>query len=202
MPRAYKNPSVVSGMTIQDILNMDEDVYNDLSESDKRKVVGRLVSAGNKRLRSMASINERSPATRHIEKSGGAFSTKGKDLNALKEEYARAKGFLKARTSTRKGWATVKRETTEQLNRHGIDLTVDQFDDFWETYEKIKEEHPDVAGKKNKYRIYADITAMLDDPSKSPEDIAFELSSKYDEIYEKREAEQQGNGVSEFFAIE
>lgn len=201
MPRAYKNPSIVSGMTIQDILNMDEDVYNDLSESDKRKVVGRLVSAGNKRLRSFEKIGERSPSTRHIEKSGGAFSTKGKDLNALKEEYSRAKGFLKSRTSTRKGWAKVKRETTEQLNRHGIDVDVKQFDDLWETYEKLQEEHPDIAGKKMKYKVLTDISAMLDDPSKTPEDIAFELSDKLDEIYEKQ-AEQQENGVSEFFEIE
>ena len=39
MARKYKQPSIVSGMTIQDILNMDIDTFNKLNTSDMRKVV-------------------------------------------------------------------------------------------------------------------------------------------------------------------
>ena len=46
MPREYKQQSVVSGMSVQDILNIDNSIFNSLTESDLRKVVGRLVSAG------------------------------------------------------------------------------------------------------------------------------------------------------------
>ena len=73
MARIYKQPSLVSGMTVQDILNMDNTTFNKLTESEMRKVVGRLVSAGNKRLRSFERAGESSPATRHGEKSGGVF---------------------------------------------------------------------------------------------------------------------------------
>ena len=58
MARTYKQPSIVSGMTIQDILNMDNKTFNSLNTSDMRKVVGRLVSAGNKRLRSFERAGE------------------------------------------------------------------------------------------------------------------------------------------------
>ena len=43
MARTYKQPSLVSGMTVQDILNMDNATFNKLTESEMRKGVGRLV---------------------------------------------------------------------------------------------------------------------------------------------------------------
>ena len=147
MARKYKQQSIVSGMSVQDILNMDINTFNKLNASDLRKVVGRLVSAGNKRLRSFERANERSPATRHVAKSGGKFSTKGKDLNALRSEYTRAKNFMQAKTGTRKGWKQVKRETIAGLKKHGVEIAESKFDDIWTAYEDLKELSPEVANR-------------------------------------------------------
>lgn len=202
MARIYKQPSIVSGMSINDILNMDIDTFNKLGVSDMRKVVGRLVSAGNKRLRSFERAGESSPAVRHVSKSGGAFSTKGKDLNALRSEYSRAKSFLQARTGTRKGWTAVKKETTEALKKQGVDVTPEQFDDLWSAYEDLKELDPEVSAKRLKYTVLSDISNMLDDKKTNPEEIAVELHSKLDLIYEQRaELEHDVDGVSGFFEL-
>ena len=93
----YKNPSIVSGISISDILSMDNATFDSLGEKPLRMIVGRLVSAGNKRLRNFEKKQETSPAERYVMEHGGMFSTKGKNLNALRAEFKRAKDFLESR---------------------------------------------------------------------------------------------------------
>ena len=203
MARTYKQPSLVSGMTVQDILNMDNATFNKLTESEMRKVVGRLVSAGNKRLRSFERARESSPATRHVEKSGGAFSTKGKDLNALRAEYTRAKNFMQAKTGTRKGWTKTRRETIEGLRKQGVEMSEKQFEKVWNAYEDLKELSPEVANRGLKYSVLKDVANMVTDENKSADEIAMALHENLSQIYEEQaRLEYDVDGVSGFFEIE
>ena len=203
MVRKYKQPSIVSGMSVQDILNMDINTFNKLNKSDLRKVVGRLVSAGNKRLRSFERAGESSPATRHVAKSGGMFSTKGKDLNALRAEYTRAKNFMQSKTGTRKGWNQVKKETISGLKKHGVEMTDSQFNDVWEAYEDLKELSPEVANRGLKYSVLKDVADMVTDTDKSADEIAMALNENLSKIYEEQAGLNNGiDGVSGFFEIE
>lgn len=203
MARIYKQPSIVSGMSVQDILNMDINTFNKLNTSDLRKVVGRLVSAGNKRLRSFERAGESSPATWHVAKSGGAFSTKGKDLNALRAEYTRAKNFLQAKTGTRKGWKQVKKETIAGLKKQGVEMTESQFNDVWKAYEDLKELSPEVANRGLKYSVLKDVADMVTETDKNADEIAVAVNGKLAEIYEEQAGLEHGvDGVSGFFEIE
>lgn len=203
MTRKYKQPSIVSGMTIQDIMNMDINTFNKLNTSDMRKVVGRLVSAGNKRLRSFERAGESSPATRHVEKSGGVFSTRGKDLNALRAEYTRVKNFLQAKTGTRKGWKQVKNETISGLKKQGVKMTEQQFNDVWTAYEDLKELSPEVANRGLKYAVLKEVADMVTGTNKSADEIVMALNKDLSRIYEQQaELENGVDGVSGFFEIE
>lgn len=203
MARKYKQPSLVSGMSVQDILNMDIGTFNKLNASDLRKVVGRLVSAGNKRLRSFERAGESSPATRHVAKSGGKFSTKGKDLNALRAEYTRAKNFMQAKTGTRKGWKQVKKETVQGLRNQGVGMTESQFDDIWKAYEELKELSPEVASRGLKYSVLKEVADMVTDTDKSADEIATAIHENLSQIYEEQAGLNDGvSGVSGFFEIE
>lgn len=190
-------------MSVQDILNMDINTFNKLNASDLRKVVGRLVSAGNKRLRSFERAGESSPATRHVAKSGGAFSTKGKDLNALRAEYTRAKNFMQAKTGTRKGWKQVKKETIQGLKKQGVEMSESQFEDVWKAYEDLKELSPEVANRGLKYSVLKDVANMVTDTDKSADEIATALHDNLSQIYETQAGLNNGvDGVSGFFEIE
>lgn len=203
MARKYKQPSLVSGMSIQDIMNMDINTFNKLSTSDLRKVVGRLVSAGNKRLRSFERAGGSSPSTRYVEKSGGKFSTKGKDLNALRAEYTRAKTFMQSKTSTRRGWKKVKKETISGLKKYGVEINESQFNDLWTAYEDLKELSPEVANRGLKYGVLKDIADMITDPDKTVDEIATALHDNLSQIYEEQVGlDNELNGVSGFFEIE
>lgn len=203
MRRKYKQPSIVSGLSIKDILNMGIDKFNKLNTSDLRKVVGRLVSAGNKRLRSFERVGESSPATRYVEKSGGLFSTRGKDLNALRAEYVRAKNFLQSKTGTRRGWKQVKKETIKGLKKQGVEMTESQFNDVWTVYEDLKELSPEVANRGLKYSVLKEVANMVTDENKSADEIATSLHENLSQIYEEQEGLVDGiDGVSGFFEIE
>lgn len=202
MARTYKSKSIVSGLSVKDILNLDNDTFNKLGISDMRKVVGRLVSAGNKRLRTFEKAGDISPAVRQVMRSGGNFSTKGKDLNALRSEYVRAKNFLQARTGTRKGWTNVRKDTIKALKKQGVEVTEEQFDDLWKAYEKLKELDPEVANKKMRYTVLKEISNAMNDKSVTADEIATELHDKLDLIYEERaEIENETGGISDFFEL-
>lgn len=203
MARKYKQPSLVSGMSIQDIMNMDINTFNKLSTSDLRKVVGRLVSAGNKRIRSFERAGESSPSTRYVEKSGGKFSTKGKDLNALRAEYTRAKTFMQSKTGTRRGWKKVKKETISGLRKNGVEVDESQFNDLWTAYEDLKELSPEVANRGLKYGVLKDIANMVSDTDKTADEIAMTLRDNLSQIYEEQvDLDNEFTGVSGFFEIE
>ena len=197
--RTYKQPSVVSGLSVQDILNVDLETFNKWTESDLRKVVGRLVSAGNKRLRTFERSEESSPAYRHVMKSGGHFSVAGKSIDQLRAEYKRARDFMTAQTGTKKGWLEVKKDTIASLEKQGVHLTVKQFDKMWETYEKLKELDESVSLKSIKYTILQDISDQITDPEMDPDQLAVELSKTLDKRYQdikRQEAIAHGGGVS------
>lgn len=202
MARTPKTPSVVSGKSIQDILNMDYNEFNKLSTSELRKVTGRLVSAGNKRLRSFEKANESSPAYREVARSGGKFSTKGKDLNALRSEFTRAKNFLQSNTGTLKGWNKTKKNTVKELKKQGVNISENDLNSLWSAYEDLKELSPEVANRALKYSTLSEIANRVKDGNLSPEEIAQKVNDQLSEIYEERTAlENDVDGVSGFFEL-
>lgn len=134
----------VSGLTIQDIMNMDYDIINKMNISDLRRVSSRLVSASNKRIRRLEKneIGRLSPAYVSIEKRGGQFSNVGKNINQLRSQFIEMKQFLEKKTSTIKGW-TAHRKYVEE--NYGGTLTKAQAKKFWTTYRQV-ENNPELYG--------------------------------------------------------
>lgn len=199
MARTYKQPSLVSGMTVNDILNMDEKAFNKLNLSDMRKVVGRLVSAGNKRIRSFEKSGASSPAYRQVIRSGGAFSTQGKNLNQLRAEYMRAKSFLTAKSGSKREWEKIKHKEINTLKKMGIDIDEQSFDKFWKSYEKLKETSPEISEKKFKYEILKEIGRRTRKGQRSGR-IVDAIQKNLTQIYERvQETEEIASGVSSFF---
>lgn len=199
----YKQPSLVSGKSVNDILNMDIEEFNKLGLSDLRKVVGRLVSAGNKRVRRFEKAGISTPATRALEKSGGMLSTKGKDLNQLRTEYARARDFLNMETSSRKGYEDVKKKTVETLRARGVDVTTDELDDIFEVYGRLKEIDPSVGVILSSSQVIGEISKL--DNTQDVQTRIMQAKERYNELYEENQ-EQYGRdvtlyGVSGFFEI-
>lgn len=205
MDRVYKNKSFVSGMSVNDILNMDEKVFNRLNEKELRQVTGRLVSAGNKRIRNLEKQSNRSPALRAIQRNGGTFSTKGKSFDKVKSEFARAREFLRHETSTVKGWNKVRKETRETLKKENIEFTDNEWDAFWDAYDKLTELNPDAKLESIKYNIFKQISDAIKSPGRTSDEIALSMQGEVTKTYEQQqqlEQERISGGISDFFKWE
>lgn len=189
--------------TVQDILNMDEYALTHLTPEQLKPIVSQLANTANKRIKAMEKAHEKSsPAYRGVMKSGGTFGVKGKSYADLQKEVSREIRFLKHKTSTLTGWRQVKQETISKLESQGIEFTKDQWDDFFEAYEKLAELDPDADLNNIKYDVFKEILSKMEDKSKSPEDIALELESRVNTVYERNknlEKQRKSGGVSEYF---
>lgn len=135
-------------MKTAEILNIDIEDFLKLDKKTLSKYVSQLASTANKRLKRLESVHggTLSPAYSAIERSkGGAhFSAKGKNLNELRGEFTRVSQFLRNKTSTVKGWKTTYSEFGERL---GIYLTPEETLLFWNVYNNILKDYPDLIGK-------------------------------------------------------
>lgn len=192
-------------MGVQDILNMSQKQFSSFTESELRKVVGRLVSAGNKRIRNLESKTDRSsPAYLDVMKSGGKFSTRGKNKEELKAELTRAVNFMNAETSTARNWKRVQTHTIERIKKAVGDfsLTKDQWSDFWSAYKDLTELDPSARLDSVKYEVFKMISVAVEDKSLSPQEIATRLQPEVQNIYERNQQiknEFFDGGVSGYF---
>ena len=227
MEREYKNRSIVSGLSVDDVLQLKPNQLEALSDSDLRKVVGRLVSAGNKRLRRFEKRGENSPAYRRAMRSGGKFSTKGKDRDGLLNELQRARIFFKDETSSLKRWREVKVESSRGIGVNAPDVgdngeysysePEEEYTDFdylngnnifsravWSMFDLLQEIDPTIANASNKYLVAQTIADMAIESGKNPyklHEMVYDIYDRLIEMEKEREAtnEEFDNSVSQFF---
>lgn len=202
MPRSYKNPSIVSGLSINDILTMDFDKWERLNAKELRQITSRLASAANKRITNFQKTGEDSPALTDVMESGGKFSVRGKNLGELRKEFTRAKGFLEQKTSTVTEWRKVRSKTISTLGKkYGIKVSKEQFDKFFKVYNKLRKEDHSIADRQMRYAVFAKLSeTVTDDPEKSIDELTVDMMERLTEIYEENmETVRDDNGVSSFF---
>ena len=185
-------------MGIKDILSMGLNEFNKLKESQLRSLTNKLVSAANKRVRRFQAAGEKSPAFSKVEQEG-IFSTRNKSFNELRQEFARTRRFLQSETGNLRGAKRVQNQVINNLNRSGVSITRDQYNAFFDAYEKLKQENPEVAERRFKYMAMKEISDRINDDT-DPAAIAEALANDFNSIYEAtEEREQDEYAISEFF---
>ncbi len=148
---------MIMAKTISQILEVSIDDFSSMTKSELSKIVSKLSSAANKRLKRMAEEEIESPAYSRAMKSGGKFGAKDKTLNQLRAEFMRVSSFLKMKTSTLRGYKKVVKEFKERV---GIteDLTEDDLKSFWELHREFaKYIAPFIRGSVDIQKIVADV---------------------------------------------
>ena len=211
----------VKGKTVKQILDMPYYDLKKLTDSELKVLVGRLVSAGNKRLRRYqakkgelpnagsrrrTTQTESGQTTTQQDYEKRKFSTVGKDRTELFEEFKRAKNFMKAQTSSLAGEKSVKRESQRIIKENfGINVSDTDYDIYWKAFDRLKELHPEVDERNYKYTILAHMDKMLEQrkgkPYKSYKTFARAIEKKLQQIYEENESVKNANGTSGFFEV-
>ena len=206
-----KRTDFVKGMTIQQILKMPLNELQKLTDSELKVIVGRGVSAGNKRIRRYQAKKGVVPGTEGGKYSDVAFSTVGKDRQELMEEFKRIKNYMSSKTQSLSGQAELKREAISYFNAvdvntgervHAIDLENVNYDRFWQAYEKLKELNPEIADKNFKYEVLEKLYKRVKGKKWFNVDKAvLAINAKIDKIYQKNQKIKTATGTSGFYEV-
>ena len=139
----------VTGMGIEDILNMDYDDIATMGEVDLKKITNRLVSASNKRIRRLEARGLES-LSRPLQgkQEGFRFSIEGKDRNQTLQTFGEAKNFLNSASSSVRGIGKISKEV---MDKWGIDIEDEDspidYKDAWKMYREFAERNPSLVAK-------------------------------------------------------
>lgn len=202
--KKYKNPSnifsSVTGKSVEELLDIDIDNFNMLDEKYLRKVVTRLVSAGNKRLKRLSKSDVYSPAMYSVMYWGdGKFSVKGKNLNQLRAEFVRIRNFFEMETSTVIKAKKVRDTVINNMAKEGVHITKEQYNRVFRAYEELKKRHPEIANKAFKYRTLSEITR--NDHPEDVEKMISDMEKKLNNIYEEEMGEINIDEFSSLFNL-
>ena len=192
---ANKNKTIdVTGLSIQDIMDIDIDTFNKLGERDLRAITSRLVSAANKRIRAFEKKGIETPAMRSLG-SDKRFTTKlapnvnkTQRVNKLRSEFSRARNFLQMKTSTFKGFRSYEKQVKEEFQKStGRTPDSSQIGRIFTILHKLQQSGAiagrGTTGSEKARQMITDI--MLDNPDLSDDEVLERVYSDYNEYYEE-----------------
>ncbi len=182
----------VTGLTVKDILNMSTRQINALDAKDLARVSSRLVSAANKRMRRLEKAGIESPAYRNAQRGGGAFSIKGKDEVAIKNEFVRMKTFMEGKTSTVRGAKQAQKKMVDEFKKVGVEMEEENVDRVMKIYDRLKEIDPSVSLKQFKYAIQDSVSKYVEQDMTDTE-IMEKMQERIAELYEENQEYYQSS---------
>ena len=190
---AKKRNRIASGLSIQDIMSMDMKKFESYSLKEQKEITSRLASAANKRLKTFERKEIVNPAVLKMQMEGGKISVKNKTQDELKEEYFRAKTFLKSKFSTQKGYKQYMEKLNDSLNidQKGIYKGMDAsllYSTAFAYYDALQDISPSIQNVKDKYKIANKIAEFMQDGKDEKEifkDVFSWLSKEYEQMQEQ-----------------
>ena len=190
---AKKRNRIASGFTIQDIMSMDMKKFESYSLKEQKEITSRLASAANKRFKTFERKEIVNPAVLKMQMEGGKISVKNKTQDELKEEYFRAKTFLKSKFSTQKGYKQYMEKLNDSLNidQKGIYKGMNAsllYSTAFAYYDALQDISPSIQNVKDKYKIANKIAEFMQDGKDEKEifkDVFSWLSKEYEQMQEK-----------------
>ena len=200
------------GLSLEDLTNLDPEQLLDMPEPALREAVSRMAQAANKRVRRASKQEYTSPAVQAA-KRGGAFSVRGKDITALRNEYMRARGFLGNKLSTASGYRELQREVKAELKNMGYKVNLKDAPKMLEAYRQLTQEDGSLLTRGERYKYLRELgeavviksddkkkTALKDEAEATGEALLNLLADKLGDLNEGGEEFESDDGsVAGFF---
>lgn len=173
--------------------SLGEEKYVKMHRSQFAQITSRLVSVANKRIRQLgkSELGRSSPAYAYIEKMSPdmKFSVKSKEWNQLRNTMKEVKEWLNYKTSTIKGWKSVRANIRENT---GMNFDSEyKSKKYWEVYRRLYELNSGLIPKKGSNsrlssdRIQKILTATITQQRDTNGRRAFDWRSSVDRILER-----------------
>lgn len=187
----------IKSMNTEELLSLDFDVLDMLSESELRKIVTKVGSTVNKRLKRLeaAGLSD-TPAAARMVREGGKISVRGKTAEQVKAEYMRAKGFYNAPTgSTVSGVRQYEKKVQRDFARKGYSVSDSLMRKYQRLYDESKDLTPERIKQIMKYMVKDDDTIMVNEEGRTLEDA---IDRIFEELQDGGEQESEYS-LSEWF---
>lgn len=181
------------------LLEMTGKAFEAMSGRDLRKAVSSLRSTARKRAARLDACGYSTPALSKINKEGGLPTVKGLTESELRSEFQKYRNFLNDKTSTVSGFKSFRSEVIEGLRSKGVDISPDNFQEFFEAYEELKDLDPSVENRRLKYKTMRELADTLQEGPPDFEELILKMREAIEEIYEDEEGMDYDEGVSSFF---
>ena len=173
----------VTGLSTEEILNMDVNDINRMNNRTIKALASRLVSSMNKRIRSLEKNAPDSQAL-HSLPEGHRFSTKGLNRNEVRSLVGEMIQFGQMKTSTAKGWKSYRKSVESKLGGKLSDLKSEP--KFWETYRRLQESNHAIFQKLSSDEI---LKMTYEEAIENDEDLFERMQTSLDDIYNALEGE-------------
>lgn len=126
--------------TVKQLTDISTEDFIKMSKKERAAAVTQLISAANKRVKRLEAVSKKSPALTILKKENiKKFSSKGLSNQGLTKEFVLLKRFLRAKTSTVKGFKSFTKEYEEKT---GMIWGSNISDLYWDVYNEAKNIHP------------------------------------------------------------
>lgn len=199
MPRS----NWATGKSMDFLLDLDPEVWTDLSAKELKSVVSRLASTANKRVKRADASGSASWAVKSAQR-GGKFSVAGKDLESLRNEYQRVRAFLSDPNSTAAGWKQTRDELGDSLQTAGYDVTPSQVERMINAYNHLMEVDGTTLSREDRYKYMKELAEITGGSTwRDAEAILSDIQDAINDLGMTVETEvaddQMETGISRFF---
>ena len=196
----------LNGVSIDKLTNLSATQIKQYDRKNLAKIVTKLSSAANKRVKRLEKSGYNTPALRQSYR-GRHFGSKGKNLKQLRSEYKRVSSFLKSETSTVKGYKAFLNRLSKKFNEKGVKVsggTTEEMQDFIDKetriYDWLKERNPYIDESMYKYSVMPKLSEYINQGNLSESAIKRRMQKYIKEEYKKIQ-ESRNIDTSQFFDI-
>lgn len=196
----------LNGISIDKLTNLSATQIKQYDRKNLAKIVTKLSSAANKRVKRLEKSGYNTPALRQSYR-GEHFGSKGKNLKQLRSEYKRVSSFLKSETSTVKGYKAFLNRLSKKFNEKGVKVgggTTEEMQDFIDKetriYDWLKERNPYIDESMYKYSVMPKLSEYINHGNLSESAIKKRMQKYIKEEYKKIQ-ESRNIDTSQFFDI-
>ena len=197
----------LAGKSVEELVHMSASDVKSYDRSNLARIVTKLNSAANKRLKRLEQAGYSTPAMRAAKVGNGKkFSVAGKSLKQLRAEYIRVSNFLKAETSTIKGYKKFLGGIKKSFENRGVKIqggtkeTQDFIDRETRIIDWLKERNPLIYESGYKYEAITKINDYLSNGNLSELAIKRRLNKWLEKTYEQQQRDSSID-TSNFFDI-
>ena len=198
----------LTGKSVNDLVHLSATQIKGYDRQNLARIGTKLNSAANKRVTRLEKAGYNTPAMRaaKVDK-GRRFSVAGKNLKQLRAEYIRVSNFLKADTSTKKGYKGFLKKIQKAFSDKGVKIggkgdidTQDFIEKETKIYDWLKERNPIIEESGYKYEAMKMISEYVSQGNLSESSIKRRMSKWIKKTYEE-EQRKRNIDTSNFFDV-